>query len=170
MFLPAIEGLLPPGVLRTFRAFQEFCYIVRHDIITEKMLNDLQDALTRFHANRTIFETSGIRPDGFALPRQHSMVHYLSMIRCFGAPNGLCSSITESKHRVAGKKPWRRSRRYNALGQMLLINQRLDKLAAARIDFKNRGMLDGTCLGDALENLGIYLFCLLFINHFSDNL
>ena len=53
---------------------------------------------------------------------------------------------------------------------MLLINQRLDKLAAARIDFKNRGMLDGTCLGDALENLGIYLFCLLFINHFSDNL
>jgi hypothetical protein len=134
------------------------------------MLDDLQDALSRFHENRTIFEIAGIRSDGFALPRQHSMTHYLSMIRSFGAPNGLCSSITESKHRVAVKKPWRRSRRYKALGQMLLINQRLDKLAAARVDFASRGMLDGTCLSDALKNLGTYFLHLSFINCLSENL
>jgi hypothetical protein len=34
---------------------------------------------------------------------------------------------------------------------MLVTNQRLDKLAAARIDFKNRGMLNGTCLSAALQ-------------------
>jgi hypothetical protein len=28
---------------------------------------------------------------------------------------------------------------------MLLTNQRLDKLAACRIDFKSRGMLSGSC-------------------------
>ncbi|KAG6809101.1 hypothetical protein H0H92_001624, partial [Tricholoma furcatifolium] len=44
----------------------------------------------------------------------------------------------------AVKKPWRRSSRYNALGQMLLINQRLDKLAASRVDFQRRGMLAGS--------------------------
>jgi len=63
-----------------------------------------------------------------------------SLIREFGAPNGLCSSITESKHIKAVKEPWRRSSRFEALGQMLLTNQRLDKLAAARVDFKARGM------------------------------
>ena len=78
------------------------------------------------------------------------MVHYSRLIRMFGAPNGLCSSITESKHIKAVKEPWRRSNRYNALGQMLLTNQRLDKLAAARVDFTSRGMLNGTCLHDAI--------------------
>jgi hypothetical protein len=64
------------------------------------------------------------------------------MIRKFGAPNGLCSSITESKHIKAVKKPWRRSSRNKPLGQMLTTNDRLDKLAAARLDFNKRGLLD----------------------------
>jgi len=85
----------------------------------------------------------GVRPDGFALPRQHSLDHYVDLIRLFGAPSGLCSSITESKHRHAVKEPWRRSNRYNPLEQILLTNQRLDKLAASRADFVARGMLEG---------------------------
>jgi hypothetical protein len=44
------------------------------------------------------------------------------------------------------KEPWRRSNRCDALGQMLLTNQRLDKLAASRVDFKTRRMLEGSCL------------------------
>ncbi|KAI0288345.1 hypothetical protein B0F90DRAFT_1812777 [Multifurca ochricompacta] len=46
--------------------------------------------------------------------------------------------------RVTGvpvKKPWRRSNRYHALGQMLMTNQRLDKLSAMGSDFVARGML-----------------------------
>ena len=140
--------------LVAFCAFLEFCYIVRHEVITEKTLAELQAALTRFHEYRTIFEDLGICPDGCALPRQHSLTHYLGLIRAFGAPNGLCSSITESKHIKAIKEPWRRSSHYKALGQMLLTNQRLDKLAAARVDFSIRGMLDGTCLSDELKHLG----------------
>ena len=73
--------------------------------------------------------------NGFSLPRQHSLVHYYINIQDFGAPNGLCSSITESHHITAVKKPWRRSNCYEALGQMLITNQRLDKLAAAQADF-----------------------------------
>ena len=41
-----------------------------------------------------------------------------------------------------------------ALGQMLLTNQRLDKLAASYVDFENREMLEGTCLSDALKLIG----------------
>ena len=154
MYLPAIEGHVPRDILRAFRAFLEICYVARHNIISEDTLTQLKNALAQFQHYRTIFENLGVRPEGFALPRQHSLVHYPSLIRSFGAPNGLCSSITESKHIVAIKKPWRRSNRYKALGQMLLTNQRLDKLAASYVDFANRGMLEGTCLSDALKLIG----------------
>jgi hypothetical protein len=141
-------------MVRCIRAFLEFCCIARQDIHDGKSLKELDDALTHFHHYREIFVTTGVR-DGFGLPRQHSMDHYLSLIRAFGSPNGLCSSITESKHIKAVKEPWRRSNHYNALGQMLLTNQRLDKLAALRVDFTRRGMLKGTCLTGVLRQLGI---------------
>ena len=79
------------------------------------------------------------------------MVHYYDHIRNFGSPNGLCSSITESKHIAAVKRPWRRSNKHTALPQMLKINERLDKIAAARIDFTTRGMLVDSCLVQAIE-------------------
>ncbi|KAF8172991.1 hypothetical protein K438DRAFT_1611198, partial [Mycena galopus ATCC 62051] len=44
------------------------------------------------------------------------------------------------------KAPYRRTNHCKALNQMLLINQRLNKLAAARVDFTSRGMMDGALL------------------------
>ncbi|KIK80717.1 hypothetical protein PAXRUDRAFT_15634 [Paxillus rubicundulus Ve08.2h10] len=124
VYLPAIEGYIPDDVMRTFRAFFEFCYTVRKDVITEKTLADLDDALSRFHQYH-----------------KHSLVHYQSMIRTFGAPNGLCTSITESKHIKAVKQLWQHSSKYKVLSQILLTNQCLNKLAASRVDFEARGML-----------------------------
>jgi hypothetical protein len=132
-------------MVKAMRALLEFCYIARRNVIDTQSLEQMKDALSRFHFHRDIFQRCGI-VSGFSIPRIHSLQHYLNSIRAFGAPNGLCSSITESKHIKAVKKPWRRSSRFNALGQMLLTNQRLDKLAAAHVDFKYRGMLVGTCL------------------------
>ena len=109
-------------------------------------------ALQQFHQFRTVFSGT-VRPDGlagFSLPWQHSLVHYHDNIKKFGSPNGLCSSITESKHIVVVKHPWRRSSRYQALSQILKINERLDKLAAAKADFTSRGMLDGSSLVAAI--------------------
>lgn len=132
---------VPPDILRTFSAFLDFCYLARRTYFTETTLNQLDDRLQDFHRYREYFRTSGTRPAGFSLPRQHALSHYRSLIEEFGAPYGLCSSITESRHITAVKKPWRRSSRFNALGQMLVTNQRLDKLAALRIDYVNRQML-----------------------------
>jgi hypothetical protein len=85
------------------------------------------------------------------------------LVRLFGAPNGLCSSITESKHIRAVKEPWRRSNRNQALGQMLVTNQRLDQLMAARSDFTDRGMLNGPAGG--LEILGKSLSAFALFNN-----
>jgi hypothetical protein len=51
---------------------------------------------------------------------------------------------------------------------MLVTNQHLDKLAASRIDFKSRGMLNSTCLSETLQALCEFvchhcLYCLLNI-------
>ena len=65
-------------------------------------------------------------------------------IQLFGSPNGLCSSITESKHIKAVKEPWRWSSRYTALKQILQVLVRLDKIAALCCLFASHGMLRGT--------------------------
>ncbi|CDO76884.1 hypothetical protein BN946_scf184903.g5 [Trametes cinnabarina] len=155
VYLPAINGLVPPEIVRTIRAFSEFCYLVRRDVHTQGSLEQLSQALARFHQHREFFRSSGVRAEGFSLPRQHSIEHYLDRIWEFGAPNGLCSSITEAKHIKAVKEPWRRSNRYDALDQMLMTNQRLDELAASRVDFTERGMLAGDCLAAARSALGL---------------
>ncbi|KAG1890562.1 uncharacterized protein F5891DRAFT_1131665 [Suillus fuscotomentosus] len=146
VYIPVIEGHVPPEMVLTLQALIDFVYIARRNIIDSNSLNVLDDALERFHRYREMFKTSGVRPNGFNLPRQHSLIHYHKLIQSFGTPNRLCSSITESKHIKAVKEPWRRSSRFEALNQMLLTNQRLDKLAASHIDFASRGMLRGTWL------------------------
>ena len=140
-------------MVRVLSAFMDFCYLARRSTLDEDTLIAMQDALARYHIHRVIFVETGVRPNGFSLPRQHSLMHYHHLVREFGAPNGLCSSITESKHIKAVKEPWRRSSRFNALGQMLITNQRLDKLAAARVDFDARGMLKGPCLSSFVPTI-----------------
>ncbi|KIM74365.1 hypothetical protein PILCRDRAFT_80156, partial [Piloderma croceum F 1598] len=135
VYLPAIEGHVPSEMVQALRALIDFIYIARRDIIDSNSLEAMDDALECFHKYRKIFQECA-----------------------FGAPNGLCSSMTESKHIKAVKEPWRRSNRFDALSQMLLTNQHLDKLAASRIDFAHRGMLQGTCLSYILEKLGMLLW------------
>ena len=154
VFINALEGFVPANLTKTLNAFLDFIYIARKSNLTEDSLDQLDEALEKFHQYREIFRVSGVRPDRFSLPRQHSLRHYRHHIENFGAPNGLCSSITKSKHIVAVKKPWRRSNQYEALKQMLVINTRNDKLAAARADFLSRGMLHDTCLGETIQLWG----------------
>ena len=117
---------------KAITAFLEFCYIVRQSSLDEADLEALDSALKRFEIERTIFEQVGIRPNGISIPHIHALRHYHQLIQQFGAPNGLCTSITESKHIDAVKKPWRKSNRHEALGQMLITNQRLENIAYFR--------------------------------------
>ena len=130
----------------TLQAFLDFCYIVCQNILDSTSIQQLDDTLKCFHKYQTVFQECGVHPSRFGLPCQHSLVHYAHMIWEFGAPNGLCSSITESKHIKAVKEPWRHSNQYEALGQMLLTNQQLDKIAASHADFTAQGMLDSNVL------------------------
>ncbi|KAJ3576942.1 hypothetical protein NP233_g78 [Leucocoprinus birnbaumii] len=116
VYLPALEGYVPEEMIRALRVFLEFCYITRKEVINDNALDDLQDALKRFIQYRDAFVRHGVRRAQTVPPRQHSMQHYFKMIRAFGAPNGLCSSITD----------------------------RMDKLAAAQLHFQELGMMNET--------------------------
>ncbi|KAK0435379.1 hypothetical protein EV421DRAFT_2011156 [Armillaria borealis] len=140
VYLPAVAEYLPEEMMQCLASFMDFCYLVRRTDFDEETLNQLETTIAQFHARRQVFITTGVR-DSISLPRQHSLVHYRQHIINFGAPNGLCSSITESRHITAVKKPWRRSNRYNALSQMLLTNQRLDKLTALRAELASKGLV-----------------------------
>ena len=121
----------------------DLCYIFRRNAITATALATAEALLQQFHELRVIFITEGVR-ESISLPRQHALCHYLTSIVLFGSPNGLCSSITESKHIKAVKEPWRRSSRFRALIQMLRTIIRLEKLAALRRRFLQEGMLRGS--------------------------
>ncbi|KAI6010394.1 hypothetical protein BKA83DRAFT_4029630, partial [Pisolithus microcarpus] len=109
-------------------------------------LMELKDTLDCFHQYRRVFKDTSVHPEGFSLPCQHALVHCETLIRLFSAPNGLCMSITESKHITAVKKPWRCSNKHNALSQILQTNQCISQLVAAHADFEAWGMLSVSCL------------------------
>ncbi|KIJ98505.1 hypothetical protein K443DRAFT_9104 [Laccaria amethystina LaAM-08-1] len=117
VFLAAIAGYLPSSMVQCISAFMNACYITRRN--------------------------AGVRVS-ISLPHQHALFHYYNSIQLFGSPNGLCSSITESKHIKAMKEPWRRSSQYHALIQMLQTLQQLDQMAALRHIFSRAGMLAGS--------------------------
>ncbi|KDQ10666.1 hypothetical protein BOTBODRAFT_177952 [Botryobasidium botryosum FD-172 SS1] len=154
VFIPAIAGHMPSKIVQSIREFMDCCYILRRSAHTEADLSLYSTTLKKYHATREIFKDTGVR-DSISLPRHHSLKHYELLIQEFGSPNGHCSSLTESKHIVAVKEPWRRSNRNEPLAQMLETNRRLDQLSAARSDFESRGMLRGSVYMDALVREGL---------------
>ena len=145
VYLASIAGHIPSEMVRCLACLLDFCYIVRRNAITADDLANLQEILNRFHTHREVFVgTAGVTGERISLPRQHSLMHYIRSIILFGSPNGLCSSITESKHIKAVKEPWRRSNRFKALKQMLLTISRIDKLSAASQIHTEMGRMDGS--------------------------
>src|SRR5258708_5452522 len=129
--MSAIEGFVPCDMIHCFHAYLDFCYIARMSTLTWPTLDRLDKALKQFHSYCTVFQQLGVwdpPPSGLSFPRQHATAHYWLHIENFSAPNGLCSSITESKHIVAVKRPWCWSSRYNAIKQIMQVNQQIEKL------------------------------------------
>ena len=143
VYLAAIAGYVPSAIVQCLSAFMEACYIARQNAISAPMLDRFKDYVDKFHELRDIFITLSVC-SSISLPRQHALAHYYYSIQLFGSPNGLCSSITESKHIKAVKEPWRRSSHYKALSQMLTTLMHMEKMSTLHRRFTERGMMAGT--------------------------
>jgi hypothetical protein len=100
VFLAAIAGYVPSGMVRCVAAFMGTFYIAHWNAINSLSLKFLEDCVKTFHQLCSIFVDAGV-PISLSLPRQHTLKHLYHAIHLFGSPNGLCSSITESKHITA---------------------------------------------------------------------
>ncbi|KXN85618.1 hypothetical protein AN958_11080, partial [Leucoagaricus sp. SymC.cos] len=135
VYISALEDFIPTEMICTLHAFLEFCYIVQKEVIISESLNgSLQEALDHFHEYCDTFVQNGVWQAHRVPPHQHSLIHYCHMICAFGALNGLCSSITESKHIQAVKEPYQ----FDTLKQMLITNSQMDKLASASLDLQTQ--------------------------------
>ncbi|KAF8259080.1 hypothetical protein EI94DRAFT_1774021 [Lactarius quietus] len=132
VYLGALAGYLPSAIVHCILTFMDACYIARWNATSSP-----------YHELRDIFLTTGTLKM-VSLPCQHALSHYHFSIQLFGSPNGLCSSITESKHRVSVKDNWYRSNHNNVLPQMTKSLLRWEKLAALHHYFTSLGMLKGT--------------------------
>ncbi|KAI0682814.1 hypothetical protein C8T65DRAFT_713697 [Cerioporus squamosus] len=142
VFLPAIVGYVPDDMVRCIAVLLDFTYLARRSSHTTQDLRDMKATLAEFHRLRVVFE-------------EHALVHYVRSIQLFGSPNGLCSSITESRHITTVKKPWRRSNHRAPLAQILKTLVRLSKLAALRVDLARRGVLLSSVYRHALCAAGL---------------
>ena len=157
VYLPAIESHVPADMVCAIHDLLNFCYLVRRDVLNTDSLIVIDKTLENFHKHCDIFICTGVR-ENWNLPQMHALKHFVWLIKEYGAPNGLCLSMTENKHIKAVKEPWCRSSHYKAMLQMLTTNTCLDKLAASRVNFKLRGMLEKDCFADALDKVSNILF------------
>ncbi|KAF8985645.1 hypothetical protein BDQ17DRAFT_1494815 [Cyathus striatus] len=96
VYLTAITGYVPAHMVQCVSAFLDFYYISCHNSFESHDLQELQDALNRFHKYHDVFIQPGVGGN-VSLPI-NTLFHII-----------LCSSITESKHIKAVKEPWRHS-------------------------------------------------------------
>ena len=130
-------------MVQCIATFMDACYIARRNAITGPALKHFHSCVEKFHTLQNIFITAGVR-SSMSLPHQHALIHYFCAIHLFGSPNGLCLSITESKHIKAVKEPWRRSSWHHVLIQMLRTLVQMDKMVVLHCLFSKKGMLAGT--------------------------
>ncbi|KAI6038734.1 hypothetical protein EDC04DRAFT_2868225 [Pisolithus marmoratus] len=97
---------VPNEMLQALSAFMDFCYIVHQSSLGEADLEALDRALQHFETHCSIFEAEGIHSDGISIPQIHALQHYHEAVELFGAPTGLSTSIVESKHIHAVKRPY----------------------------------------------------------------
>ncbi|KAF8257006.1 hypothetical protein EI94DRAFT_1774697 [Lactarius quietus] len=143
VYLGALAGYLPSVIVHCISTFMDACYITCWNAISSLVLERFQECVAKYHELHDVFLTTGTLKT-VSLPRQHALSHYHFSIQLFGSPNGLCSSITESKHRVSVKDNWYRSNHNNALPQMTKSLLWWETLAALHCYFTSLGMLKGT--------------------------
>ncbi|KAH9923725.1 uncharacterized protein BXZ73DRAFT_91410 [Epithele typhae] len=150
VLLPALVGLVPDDVVECVRVFLDFAYLARLSVHTSETVARMEELLQEFCVLRTVFIEAGVRDD-VSLPRQHGLFHFPQAIILFGALIRLSTSITESKHIEAVKRPWRASNRSDALPQVLTRLIRVSKLNALRVELGRSGLLEGEITDWALR-------------------
>lgn len=127
--IPLPQGLSPVRLVRAVRALLDFFYLAQYPVhssleaepvdgpTTPTSLELLDDALHRFHENRSIFVELGARED-FNIPKIHTLRHYSPSIKLFGTTDNYNTEYTERLHIDMAKNAYRATNRRDEYPQM----------------------------------------------------
>ncbi|KAI0055548.1 hypothetical protein BV25DRAFT_1815428 [Artomyces pyxidatus] len=127
--LPLPDGINPIRLVRAVRALLDFLYLAQYPSHSSDTLGYLDDALRRFHANKSIFELVGVR-DNFNLPKLHALLHYSPSIRLFGTTDNYNTEASERLHIDYAKDAYRSTNHKDAYPQMTKWLERKEKVLA----------------------------------------
>ncbi|KAN0140483.1 hypothetical protein V8E53_001692 [Lactarius tabidus] len=127
ILLGLINGAPPPMLVQSVRALLDFLYIAQLPSKTRDTLHRLDDALARFHDNKSIFVDLGIR-EHFNFPKLHSLIHYSPSIRLFGTTDNYNTEQTECLHIELAKLAFEATNRKNEYPQMTTWVERREKV------------------------------------------
>ncbi|KAF8838294.1 hypothetical protein BDN67DRAFT_1013214 [Paxillus ammoniavirescens] len=105
----------------------DFLYLSQYPCHTVDTLRLLDEALTRFHANKEIFVDLGMRTQ-FNLPKLHSLRHYVQMIQLFGTTDNYSTEYTERLHIDLAKDAYRATNHKDQYTQMTQWLERREKI------------------------------------------
>ena len=126
--LPLSNGRSSDRLLCATRGILDFLYLAQLPSHNDETLDDLNNALTTFHANKSIFVDLGIRED-FNLPKLHSLQHYVSSIKLFGTTDNYNTEYSERLHIDLAKDAYNATNRKDELVQMTIWLERKEKIA-----------------------------------------
>ncbi|KAJ7252923.1 hypothetical protein C8J57DRAFT_1187466 [Mycena rebaudengoi] len=109
------------------RGILDFVYLAQYPMHTSETLAHLENALQRFHDNKSIFVDLGIR-DEFNLPKLHSCRHYIMYIKLFGTTDNYNTEYTERLHIDLAKDAYRSTNFKDEFPQMTLWLERKEKI------------------------------------------
>ncbi|KAJ6617740.1 hypothetical protein B0H10DRAFT_1796823, partial [Mycena sp. CBHHK59/15] len=114
-------------LLGAVRGLLDFVYLAQYPMHTTETLAHLENALQRFHDNKSIFVDLGIR-DNFNLPKLHSCCHYIMYIKFFGTTDNYNTEYTERLHIDLAKDAYRSTNFKDEFPQMTLWLERKEKI------------------------------------------
>ncbi|KIJ09125.1 hypothetical protein PAXINDRAFT_87903, partial [Paxillus involutus ATCC 200175] len=125
--IPLPGSLSPARLLCATRAMLDFLYLSQYPCHTVETLSLLDEALTRFHANKEIFVDLGVRTQ-FNLPKLHALRHYVQMIQLFGTTDNYSTEYTERLHIDLAKDAYRATNHKDEYTQMTQWLERREKI------------------------------------------
>ncbi|KZV79263.1 hypothetical protein EXIGLDRAFT_613632, partial [Exidia glandulosa HHB12029] len=96
-------------IVRATKAILDFTVMAQYECHSDDTLEDLTDAVDRWHKNKEVFKELGALVAGFNFPKMHSMQHYNPSIKLFGILPTLSTDIGERLHIVQVKDAYNAS-------------------------------------------------------------
>ena len=108
VFIGVLAGIASARVIAAACGLLDFIYYAQYQSHTTDTLQQMQEALHLFHANKDVFIDEGIR-EHFNISKIHSLLHYVNSIILFGSLDGFNSELPERLHIEYAKKGYRAS-------------------------------------------------------------